>query len=192
MNSLDKNFYDSSQKYLDNLHSSFSPDIIDKIEDLAKHCLKCWESEKNIFICGNGGSAAEAEHFAAELVCKFQKVRKALPAITLHSNIPTVTAIGNDFKFEDIFSRNLEAFGDKNDILIALSTSGNSQNVINALKLANEMQIYSFTLTGNDGGVVKSLSDDFFLVQSNVVSTIQEIHLMFLHALCNEIDRNEF
>ena len=115
-----------------------------------------------------------------------------MPAITLHSNIPTVTAIGNDFKFEDIFSRNLEAFGDKNDILIALSTSGNSQNVINALKLANEMQIYSFTLTGNDGGVVKSISDDFFLVQSNVVSTIQEIHLMFLHALCNEIDRNEF
>ena len=182
-------FKTSATKIIDTL------DSIDK-EKIDNSILKL--ANRIVFAINNGGkvliwkcgSAAEAEHFAAELVCKFQKVRKALPAITLHSNIPTVTAIGNDFKFEDIFSRNLEAFGDKNDILITLSTSGNSQNVINALKLANEMQIYSFTLTGNDGGVVKSISDDF-LVQSNVVH-IQEIHLMFLHALCNEIDRNEF
>ena len=185
-------FKTSATKIIDTLDSIDKEKIDNSILKLANRIVFAINNGGKVLICGNGSSAAEAEHFAAELVCKFQKVRKALPAITLHSNIPTVTAIGNDFKFEDIFSRNLEAFGDKNDILITLSTSGNSQNVINALKLANEMQIYSFTLTGNDGGVVKSISDDFFLVQSNVVSTIQEIHLMFLHALCNEIDRNEF
>lgn len=185
-------FKTSAKRIVDTLDFLDLEKIDNSILKLADRIVCSIKNGGKVLICGNGGSAAEAEHFAAELVCKFQKVRKALPALTLHSNIPTVTAIGNDFKFEDIFSRNLEAFGSKNDILIAMSTSGNSQNVINVLKLAKEMQLYSFALTGNDGGIVKSISEDVFLVQSDIVSTIQEIHLMFLHALCNEIDRNEF
>lgn len=185
-------FKTSTTKIINTLDCLEIEKIDKSILKLADRIVFAINNGGKVLICGNGGSAAEAEHFAAELVCKFQKVRKALPAITLHSNIPTVTAIGNDFKFEDIFSRNLEAFGSKHDILIAISTSGNSKNVINALKLAKEMQIYSYTLTGNDGGIVKSISDDVFVVKSDVVSTIQEIHLIFLHALCNEIDRNKF
>jgi len=160
-----------------------------EIQELAKKIMKSFDMGGKVLICGNGGSSAEAEHFAAELVCKFEVVRKALPAMTLHSNIPTVTAIGNDFSFDNIFSRNLEALGNENDILLTMSTSGNSQNVVKVLEVAKKMNIYTFALLGSDGGKMKNLSNDNFIVKSNIVSTIQEIHLMFLHALCVEIDK---
>tara|TARA_B100001057_G_C22566904_1_gene839580 strand:+ start:100 stop:666 length:567 start_codon:yes stop_codon:yes gene_type:complete len=186
------NFTTSKNKIVDSLNLLDLKKVDSCIKQLTEKILFSIENNGKVLICGNGGSAAEAEHFAAELVCKFQKVRKGLPALTLHSNVPTITAIGNDLNFENIFSRNLEALGNKNDVLITLSTSGNSQNVIKALKLAKEMKIYSFALLGNDGGKMKLIPDDFFLVNSNTVSTIQEIHLMFLHALCAEIDSNDF
>ena len=100
-----------------------------------------------------------------------------------------MTAIGNDFNFNNIFSRNLEALGNKNDILITLSTSGNSENIINVVEKAKKMDIYTFCLLGNNGGKMNNLSNNNFIVESNTVSTIQEIHLMFLHALCLEIDK---
>jgi len=158
------------------------------IKNLAKKIVNNFDNNGRVLICGNGGSAAEAEHFVAELICKFEKRRKALPAIALHSNIPTVTAIGNDFNFDDIFTRNFEAIVQENDILIAMSTSGNSQNIINVVKMAKKMNIYTYCLSGYDGGKLKEICNNILIVDSNIVSTIQEIHLMFLHSLCSEID----
>ena len=182
-------FSNSKNNMIDALDTIDSKAIDSDIQNLATKIMKSFDLGGKALICGNGGSSAEAEHFAAELVCKFEVVRKALPAMTLHSNIPTVTAIGNDFNFDHIFSRNLEALGNKNDILITMSTSGNSQNVINVIETAKKMNIYTFSLLGNDGGKMKSFSNDNFIVKSNIVSTIQEVHLMFLHTLCVEIDR---
>ena len=182
-------FSNSKNQIIQTLDAINSEILDSKIEDLAAKIMSAFNSGGKVLICGNGGSSAEAEHFAAELVCKFEKVRKALPAITLHSNIPTVTAIGNDFNFNNIFSRNLEALGNKNDILITLSTSGNSENIINVVEKAKKMDIYTFCLLGNNGGKMNNLSNNNFIVESNTVSTIQEIHLMFLHALCLEIDK---
>ena len=182
-------FSNSKDNMINTLGAIDSKKMDSEIQDLAKKIMKAFDTGGKVLICGNGGSSAEAEHFVAELVCKFEVVRKALPAMTLHSNIPTVTAIGNDFSFNNIFSRNLEALGNKNDILITMSTSGNSQNVINVLQMAKKMNIYTFSLLGNDGGKMKTLSNDNFIVKSNIVSTIQEIHLIFLHALCVDIDK---
>lgn len=183
------NFQSAKDSILNTLNEIDVDKIDSTIKDLSHLIVhQCSDRNGKILVCGNGGSAAEAEHFVGELICKFQKVRKPLPALTLHSNIPTVTAIGNDFDFENIFSRNLEALGNKNDILIALSTSGNSKNVINAINMAKKMDIYTFALLGNDGGDIRDLCNHNFIVHSNIVSTIQEVHLMFLHALCFEID----
>lgn len=186
------NFTESKNRIINTLNALNSDSVDNCINSLTNKILNAYNAGGKVLVCGNGGSAAEAEHFAAELICKFTKKRKALPALTLHSNIPTVTAIGNDFKFGDIFSRNLEALGDKKDILIVMSTSGNSENVINVLELAKKMGIYSFALLGNGGGKMKSLSNDHFIVESSIVATIQEIHLMFLHVLCLEIDNHYF
>jgi D-sedoheptulose 7-phosphate isomerase len=157
-----------------------------QINNLAKQIVN--NSNNSVLICGNGGSAAEAEHFVAELICKFEKVRKPISSMTLHPNIPTITAIGNDFDFEHIFTRNLEALGKKGDLLIAMSTSGNSKNVLNVLMKAKEMGINTFCLSGGLGGELNNLSNNIFLVESDKVSTIQEIHLIFLHSLCSKID----
>lgn len=181
-------FESAKNSMIDTLNDIEIDKIESTIKDLSNLIVKCSNKGGKILVCGNGGSAAEAEHFVGELICKFQKVRKPLPALTLHSNIPTVTAIGNDFDFENVFSRNLEALGNENDILIAMSTSGKSKNVINAINMAKEMNIYTFVLLGNDGGDIKDICSHNFIVNSNIVSTIQEIHLMFLHALCFEID----
>lgn len=185
-------FTESKNEIIRVLNNIDSNQIDDCVKSLSTKILHSFSNKGKVLICGNGGSAAEAEHFAAELVCKFKKVRQALPALALHSNIPTVTAISNDFNFEDIFSRNLQALGNKSDILVVMSTSGNSQNIINVLQSAKKMGIYTFALLGKDGGKIKSMPDDSYIVDSNIVSTIQEIHLMFLHALCMEIEKHDF
>ena len=178
MNSLDKNFYDSSQKYLDNLHSAFSPEIIEQIEKLAKYFLRCWESGKNVFICGNGGSAANAIHIANDLhygagACGSSPSIKGLKVEALTSNSAVITCLGNDIGYENIFSHQLINKASKDDLLIVLSGSGNSQNIINAslecnLKKAIFISTDKATNPINLYGASKLAGEKLFLAANNI------------------------
>ena len=189
MNSLNKNFYDSSQKYLDNLHSSFSPEIIEKIENLAKHCLKCWESGKNIFICGNGGSAADAQHLATELMGGMTShERKPIPSIALTTDSSFITAWSNDTDFESIFSRQVQGIGNNGDVLIGISTSGNSENVHAAIKQAQYKGLSTILFTGKSGGKMNGISEITINVPSEDTQRIQEAHIMVGQILCSLVE----
>ena len=141
-----------------------------------------------VLICGNGGSAADAQHFAAEIVGRFEKERKGYPAIALTTDTSALTAIGNDYGFEHIFSRQVEALGKKGDILIGISTSGNSQNVIKAVEVAKDMGIFTVGFLGKNGGKLKEIVDTAFIVNHQKTARIQEVHLTLEHAICNIID----
>ena len=182
------NFSNSSNHLIDLLNDINFPDIDSQVSNLAARIIEAINNNNKILVCGNGGSAAESDHLVAELICKFKNVRRAIPAYTLSPNISTLTAIGNDFSFDKVFYRTLEALGSEGDILISLSTSGNSKNVVNAINLAKDLNIYTFSLLGQGGGEINKISSESFIVQSDIVSTIQEIHLIFLHALCSQID----
>ena len=155
-------------------------------EKLIKFCKK---KNSKIFVCGNGGSASDADHFVTELVVRFKnKNRKALPAISLNSNPSLITACSNDYKFKYIFKRQLEALANKSDCLFLISTSGNSENVIEAAKYAQKKKIYTISLTGKNGGKLSKLCNQSFIVKSNSVARIQEVHTFLLHYFCEVID----
>jgi len=143
-----------------------------------------------IFTCGNGGSAADAQHLAAEYLVRLRPNinRKAYPMISLAQDTSTLTACGNDLGFDKIFSRNLSALGHKKDLLIAISTSGNSKNITNALKQAKKMKIFSIALLGSKGGVAKKYSDLSLIVPSNNVARIQEAHIFLGHYLLEKVE----
>jgi D-sedoheptulose 7-phosphate isomerase len=143
-----------------------------------------------IFICGNGGSAADAQHLAAEFLVRLRPHinRKPIPAISLALDTSTLTACGNDYNFNSIFSRNLEALAEKKDVLIAISTSGKSKNIIDVLKYSKKKKIYSFCFLGKDGGNAKKICDEFILVPSNNVARIQESHILLGHTLFEKIE----
>lgn len=146
---------------------------------------------KKIFICGNGGSAADAQHLSTEFLVRLnpKKNRKPYPLFTLTSDPTNMSAIGNDFGFENIFKRNLEASANKGDVLIALSTSGKSKNIINALKFADKIGVYSISLLGMGGGDCKNLSDLNLIVPSKNVARIQETHMFLGHYMLNEVEK---
>lgn len=141
-----------------------------------------------IIVFGNGGSAAQAQHFAAELVNKFIKPRRAIPALSLTTDTSSLTSIANDMAFDYVFSRQLEAFGNEGDVVLALSTSGESQNVIRALHTAKERGLFTVALTGEGGGTVGSLCEILLDVPSHDTPRVQEAHLFLLHMLCQEIE----
>tara|TARA_B100000886_G_scaffold105848_1_gene70555 strand:- start:11983 stop:12549 length:567 start_codon:yes stop_codon:yes gene_type:complete len=145
-----------------------------------------------IIICGNGGSFAEAQHFTAELIVRLKKnnIRGPIPSITLGSEGSTITAHSNDFEFNTIFSRQFEGLVKKNDILITLSTSGNSKNITNVIKSANKKKIFNVNLLGGDGGQVKKISKNNLIINLKDTARIQEIHLLLLHSLAEEIENN--
>ena len=161
---------------------------IDMIEKICSYSLDTINSGNKILLCGNGGSASDASHISAEFVGKFQKDRKPLPAISLTDNLSSITSIGNDFGFEEIFSRQIKALGKKNDLLIAISTSGNSKNVLKAIKTAQSMGIQCFALTGIDGGKISELKCNIIKVESNNTARIQEMHILIGHIICAYID----
>ncbi len=148
-------------------------------------------TEGKILICGNGGSAADAQHFAAELVGRFEKDRPGLAAIALTTDTSALTAIGNDYDFDAIFSRQVRALGQENDILVALSTSGNSPNVLEAILAAHEKGMKIIALTGREGGQIANTLDvdDILLnVPHTRTARIQEVHITVIHALCDTVD----
>ena len=144
-----------------------------------------------VLSCGNGGSAADAQHFSAELVGRFEQERVALPAIALSTDTSALTAIGNDYGFDRIFSRQVEGLGQAGDILLAISTSGNSPNVLRAIEAAQARGMRIIALTGRDGGAIRDQmreSDIELRAPSNSTARIQEIHILVLHCLCALID----
>jgi len=154
--------------------------------DIAKGIKK----GNKVMFCGNGGSAADAQHLVAELLIRLRPKynRPAIPALSLAQDSSTITACGNDYSFDDLFSRVLEAIGKKGDFLIVLSTSGNSKNIINVLNLAKKMGVYTFGFLGCDGGKAIKLCDSFFLVPSQDTGRIQESHITAGHALMEYIE----
>lgn len=136
---------------------------------------------RKILICGNGGSAADAQHFAAELVGRFERERSAWPAIALTTDTSILTAIGNDYGFAEVFARQVRGLGQKQDVLIGISTSGNSENVIQAVAAAKEVGMQTIGLLGHDGGTLQSQTDHCFVVRDPKTARIQEAHIFILH-----------
>lgn len=167
--------------------------IQDTIEKSISEIVSALKNGNKVFVAGNGGSAADANHLVAEHVWRFENnKRKALPFFSLSTNVSTITAIGNDKNFDEIFSRQVEALGDINDILISISTSGESKNIINAVNQANSMGLYTISLTGkNVNNTLSTLSNLSINFPSSHTPTIQEMHLFYYHYLSRKID-NEF
>jgi D-sedoheptulose 7-phosphate isomerase len=164
--------------------------LLPEIEEAAKLCVNSLKNGGKILICGNGGSAADSQHIAAELTGRFKKERVPLAAIALTTDTSALTAIGNDYGFEFVFSRQVEALAKKEDTLIAISTSGNSRNVIKAIEEAKKIGCKVITLTGKDGGKMKSLGNINIIIPSNDTPRIQEMHIMVGHMICAFIDEN--
>ncbi len=141
-----------------------------------------------ILLCGNGGSAADSQHIAAELVSRFKRERVALPAVALTTDTSILTAIGNDYGFEGVFSRQVEALGREGDVLVAISTSGNSANILKAVQSAKQMGMMTVGFTGEGGGKLKDSVDICFRVPSQSTPHIQEVHITAAHALCEVIE----
>lgn len=162
--------------------------FLDELERAGNRMITCLKLNKKIMIAGNGGSAADAQHFAAELAGKFIHDRRGLPAIALTTNSSVVTAIGNDFGYENVFSRQLRGFGQPGDIFVGISTSGNSLNIIKTMEEAKKMGIITIGLLGNNGGSMRDQCDLKLIVPSSNTQCIQESHVMIIHILCSMID----
>ena len=185
-----KHFFDSIETK-QKAAETMSEDIVRAI-NLMHQALT---SEKKILACGNGGSAADAQHFAAELVGRFERERRELPAIALSTDSSILTAIANDYSYEVIFSKQVRALGQAGDVLLGISTSGNSANVIAAIEAAHLKGMSVIAFTGKDGGKIKNVlknSDVHLCVPAERTARIQETHLLLLHCLCDGVDHLMF
>jgi D-sedoheptulose 7-phosphate isomerase len=176
------------------LKNRVAEELSEKIVEAAQVMAECIRNGGKILLCGNGGSASDAQHLAGELVVRLSSdyTRSALPAITLSSNDYVLTACANDFGFEQVFSRQIEALGKPEDLLVCISTSGNSPNLIVATEKAKEKKMKTIGLLGRDGGKLKGLSDFSIVVPSENTARIQEIHIFICHILCELIEKELF
>lgn len=166
--------------------------ILGLMDQVAKVCVEALQSGKKILLAGNGGSAADAQHIAGELVSRFAFDRPGLPAIALTTDTSIMTAIGNDYGYEKLFERQIQALGNSGDVFIAYSTSGNSKNIIAAISEAKRKNLISVGLTGNRHGVMNDMCDYVFAVPSSNTPKIQEGHLIIGHTLCGIIEEEIF
>lgn len=153
---------------------------------------KAMREGRKLMVCGNGGSAADSQHLVAEFVSRLTVDRPALRAVALTTDSSILTAIGNDYSYDNVFERQVEALGNKGDVLMAISTSGNSKNCVKALKLAKAMGIHTISYTGNSGGAMKELSDINVVIPSKITMNIQESHLALEHIFCMVVERCYF
>lgn len=165
-----------------------SSELTDAIEQIARLLIEALENGHTVFLCGNGGSAADAQHIATEITGRFMRERRAMPAVALTTDTSALTAIGNDFGFEQIFARQVEALARPGDVLIGITTSGNSPNVLEALRAAEECQCVTVALTGRDGGRARDLANHAIVIPSDYTPFIQEMHITIAHILCELID----
>jgi D-sedoheptulose 7-phosphate isomerase len=165
---------------------------LSEIEQAGEICVDTYKNGGKILLCGNGGSAADCQHIAAELVGRFKTERRGLPAIALTTDTSIITAITNDYWYDYLFARQVEALGNEGDLLFGLSTSGNSVNVVRALEFAGSAGMKTIALTGRDGGKIRDLADVAILVPAQDPDRIQESHIMIGHILCDIIERKIF
>ncbi len=163
-----------------------------RLDEISAQIIEAYQNGHKTIFCGNGGSSAEAQHLAAELSGKFNFDRKPIPAEACHVNSAFVTAVSNDYDFTKVYARYIEGFGKKGDVLIGLSTSGTSPNIVEAFKMAREMAITTVAFTGSTGGKLAALADHILQVPSTVVPRIQEIHLMAGHIICEKVEKELF
>ena len=171
---------------LDNMLLSLSNEVSKSIKKIYSTLKKGGK----IFLCGNGGSAADSQHIAAELVGRFIKDRRPLPAIALSTDTSAITCISNDYGYEYIFSRQVESLGNEADVLLAISTSGNSNNIVEAIKTAKQKKLKVIGLLGKDGGVIKEMCDIPIIVPSDVTARIQEVHIFLGHFFCLMLEKS--
>ena len=182
-----KCIFDASIKAKQESSEVLKAQITKAIEEMASSL----KSGNKILSCGNGGSAADAQHFSAELVCRFERERPALAAIALTVDTSALTAISNDYHYDEIFARQIDALAKPNDVLLAISTSGFSPSVVRAIEQAHEQKMTVVALTGRDGGQVAKIlnnNDIEIRVPSESTARIQEVHLLTIHCLCDQID----
>jgi D-sedoheptulose 7-phosphate isomerase len=182
MNSIE--LLSSKINTLENLLSNLVTEHSQEFETCAKIFTDTLRNGNTIFWCGNGGSASESSHLAVELIGRYRNNRNPLPSISLNSDSTAITCIANDFGYEYIYSRQLEGLAKEGDLLIALSTSGQSRNIINVLKTARIKRITSISLLGKGGGEARSASDHSIVIKSDETARIQEIHLLLGHTFC--------
>lgn len=182
-----RSFSDIAEEHIKALKDSVPP-FEQSLADAVDLCTKAIAGDGKILVCGNGGSAADAQHFAAELVGRFEKERRALAAIALSTDTSAITAIGNDYGFDEIFTRQVHALGRKGDVLVAISTSGNSANILHAAAAARELGMKIIAFTGKGGGRLGETSDIVFASQTTRTARVQEIHEICLHALAEAIE----
>lgn len=166
-------------------------ELLKRINDVSNRCIDSFKAGHRLLIAGNGGSAADAQHIAAEFVCRFNFERPALPALALATNYSMITAAGNDYSFDDVFTREIEANGRTGDIFIGISTSGNSTNILNAIETSRQAGIYSVGLAG-EGGAIQTLADTCLNVPSDCTPRIQECHILIGHIICEIVENNLF
>jgi D-sedoheptulose 7-phosphate isomerase len=166
--------------------------LIKTIEEVADDISKAFQNGKRVYFCGNGGSAADAQHLAAEFSGRFYSDRKALPAEALHCNTSYLTAVANDYSYDVIYSRIIEGTGNRGDILVGLSTSGNSRNIINAFEAAKKNGMTTVAFTGLTGGEMKATADYLLNIPSTDTPRIQECHIMVGHIICQLVEEKIF
>jgi len=183
---ISENFSESAHLKLQSMDALARP-----IAAAAERMVQCLRNDGKIMSCGNGGSAADSQHFAAELVNRFERERPALAAIALTTDTSILTSIANDYHYDQVFSKQVRALGHAGDLLLAISTSGNSRNVLEAMQAAHECQVGVVALTGRSGGKMAEVlrpSDIHICVPAQSTARIQEVHLLTLHCLCDAID----
>lgn len=189
MNNIEKIIGESiatKQRILEN------KELVQRIDEFKSMIIAAYRNGAKVLFCGNGGSAADAQHIAAELSGRFYLDRKPLYAEALHCNSSFVTSVSNDYGFENVFSRAVEAFAHKGDVLVGISTSGNSANVLKACEKAREIGVSIIAMTGNDGGKMAQLSDLLINIPSTDTPRIQEAHIMIGHIVCELVEKELF
>lgn len=178
--------YQTKQAILEN------QDLLYKIEEVAQKCVELYKNSKKTILAGNGGSAADAQHIAAELVGRYGFDRPSIASLALTTDTSNLTAIGNDYGYDKVFSRQLEGMGQEGDLFIGISTSGNSDNIINAFESAKAKNITTVALTGRDGGKMAQMADIALVIPSDSTPRIQESHILIGHIICDIIEKELF
>lgn len=174
------------------LHQDSIEELSPQIAKAAELIIEAYKNGKKLFLCGNGGSAADAQHIAAEFIGRFKKERKGLPAIALTTDTSIITSVANDYWYDLLFARQVEALGDKGDILIGISTSGNSRNIVRAVEAANFKGLTTIGFLGSDGGELKNLAKLPIIVPFQSSDRVQEVHILMGHIICSLVENNLF